>query len=148
MGSAPGRDANKRQMRTNMDPLNPMASTLDPAITQIYSQASAIRESLRSSIPPPDPSKKEAEEARQKKARTKQVALEVLETPARIRALVSEGRLEDARQAWALPRKLLQTWKEQGVGGTDVEACIEDGDAAVRGEPSSFNWGQKNKGDD
>lgn len=148
MGSGPGRDANKRQMRTNMDPLNPMASTLDPAIEQIYSQASAIRESLRSSIPPPDPSRKEAGEARQKKARTKQMTLEVLETPARIRALVSEGRLEDARQAWALPRRLLETWKEQGVGGTDVEACLEDGDAAVRGETTSFNWGQTGKGDD
>ncbi|KAK8050463.1 hypothetical protein PG994_012193 [Apiospora phragmitis] len=129
-----------RKMRTNMDPLNPMASTLDPAIAQIYSQASSIRESLRGQVPPPNPTKKAAEEARQKKIRTKQLALEVLETPDKIRALVNEGRLEDARQAWKVPRKLLVTWKEKGLGGSDVEACIEDGDAAVQGEPSSFNW--------
>ena len=123
-----------------MDPLNPMASTLDPAIAQIYSQAYSIRESLRGQVPPPNPTKKAAEEARQKKIRTKQLALEVLETPDKIRALVNEGRLEDARQAWKVPRKLLVTWKEKGLGGSDVEACIEDGDAAVKGEPSSFNW--------
>ncbi|KAK8055351.1 hypothetical protein PG993_000578 [Apiospora rasikravindrae] len=131
-----------RKMRTNMDPLNPMASTLDPAIAQIYSQASSIRETLRGQVPPPNSTKKAAEEARQRKIRTKQLALEVLETPDKIRALVSEGRLEDARQAWRVPRKLLVTWKEKGLGGSDVEACIEDGDAAVRGEASSFNWRQ------
>lgn len=129
-----------RKMRANMDPLNPMASTLDPAIAQIYSQASAIRESLRKSVPPPDSSKEEAEAARQRKLRTNQLALEVLETPDRIRALVSEGRLEDARQAWKMPRRLLEIWKDQGLGSDDVDKCIEDGDAAVRGEPGPPNW--------
>ncbi|KAK7965200.1 Vacuolar protein sorting-associated protein 51-like [Apiospora saccharicola] len=105
-----------RKMRTNMDPLNPMASTLDPAIAQIYSQAFSIRETLRGQVPPPNPDKKAAEEARLKKIRTKQLALEVLETPDKIRALVNEGRLEDARQAWKVPRKLLVTWKEKGLG--------------------------------
>ncbi|KAI1385555.1 Vps51/Vps67-domain-containing protein [Hypoxylon trugodes] len=129
-----------RKMRTNMDPLNPMASTLDPAIAQIYSQASAIRDSLRKSVPPPDTAKAEAEEVRRRKARTKQLAIEVLDAPDRIRALVSEGRLEDARQAWKMPRRLLLVWKEQGIGGPDVEACIEDGDAALEGEPSKGSW--------
>jgi soluble cytochrome b562 len=129
-----------QQMRANMDPLNPMASTLDPAIAQIYSQASAIRDTLQKAIPPPNETQKNADEAKRRKLRTKQLALELLETPDRIRALVNEGRLEDARQAWKIPRKLLETWKEQGLGGTDVEACIQDGDAAVRGEPSRFNW--------
>ncbi|KAI0123682.1 Vps51/Vps67-domain-containing protein [Xylariales sp. AK1849] len=137
-----------RKMRANMDPLNPMASTLDPAVAQIYSQASAIRESLRQSIPQPDGSRKEAEEARQRKLRTKQLALEVLETPDRIRALVSEGRLEDARQAWKTPRKLLETWKDRGIGGDDVDACIRDGDAAVRGEPTRFHWRDDTSDDD
>ncbi|KAI0892947.1 Vps51/Vps67-domain-containing protein [Annulohypoxylon nitens] len=129
-----------RKMRTNMDPLNPMASTLDPAIAQIYSQASAIRDSLRKSVPPPDATRAEAEEARKLKARTKQLATEVLDAPDKIRALVNEGRLEDARQAWKMPRRLLLVWKEQGVGGIDVDACIEDGDAALKGEPSKGNW--------
>lgn len=129
-----------RKMRTNMDPLNPMASTLDPAIAQIYSQASAIRDSLRKSVPPPDATRAEAEEARKLRARTKQLATEVLDAPDKIRALVNEGRLEDARQAWKMPRRLLLVWKEQGVGGIDVDACIEDGDAALKGEPSKGNW--------
>ncbi|KAI2616968.1 Vps51/Vps67-domain-containing protein [Hypomontagnella submonticulosa] len=129
-----------RKMRTNMDPLNPMASTLDPAIAQIYSQASAIRDSLRKSIPPPDATRAEEEETRRRRARTKQLAIEVLDAPERIRALVSEGRLEDARQAWKMPRRLLLVWKEQGIGGPDVEACLEEGDAALSGEPSKGDW--------
>ncbi|OTA55808.1 hypothetical protein K449DRAFT_337250 [Hypoxylon sp. EC38] len=136
-----------RKMRANMDPLNPMASTLDPAIAQIYSQASAIRDSLRKSVPPPDTARAEAEEARRRRARTKQLAIEVLDAPDKIRALVSEGRLEDARQAWIMPRKLLLVWKEQGVGGVDVDTCIEDGDAALKGEPSKGNWRDLNTKD-
>ncbi|KAI0595937.1 Vps51/Vps67-domain-containing protein [Biscogniauxia sp. FL1348] len=137
-----------RKMRTNMDPLNPMASTLDPAIAQIYSQASAIRDSLRKVVPPPDPAKKAADEAAHRRMQTKRLALEVLDTPDKIRALVSEGRLEDARQVWSMPRKLLLVWKEQGLGGTDVDACIEDGDAALRGEPSKGNWRHVDNGND
>ncbi|KAI5920525.1 Vps51/Vps67-domain-containing protein [Camillea tinctor] len=137
-----------RKMRTNMDPLNPMASTLDPAIAQIYSQASAIRDSLRKAVPPPDAAKKEADEAARRRMQTKQLALEVLDTPDKIRALVSEGRLEDARQVWSMPRRLLLVWKEQGLGGTDVDACIEDGDAALRGEPSKGNWRDPDNGND
>ncbi|KAI1372204.1 Vps51/Vps67-domain-containing protein [Hypoxylon crocopeplum] len=136
-----------RKMRANMDPLNPMASTLDPAIAHIYSQASAIRDSLRKSVPPPDAARAEAEEACRRKARTKQLAIEVLDAPDKIRALVSEGRLEDARQAWKMPRRLLLVWKEQGVGGLDVGACIEDGDAALRGQPSKGNWREINEKD-
>ncbi|KAI1464845.1 Vps51/Vps67-domain-containing protein [Daldinia caldariorum] len=129
-----------RKMRTNMDPLNPMASTLDPAIAQIYSQASEIRDSLRKSVPPPDKDRNQAEEARRKRARMKQLAIEVLDAPDKIRALVNEGRLEDARQAWKMPRRLLLVWKEKGIGGPDVDACIEDGDAALNGEPSKGDW--------
>ncbi|KAI0015577.1 Vps51/Vps67-domain-containing protein [Xylariomycetidae sp. FL0641] len=129
-----------RKMRTNMDPLNPMASTLDPAIAQIYSQASSIRESLRKAIPAPDESKDAAVEEARRRQRTKQLAIEVLDTPEKIRAMVAEGRMEDARQAWKMPRKLLEVWQEQGFGGSDVEACIAEGEAALRGEPRKWNW--------
>ncbi|KAI0973216.1 Vps51/Vps67-domain-containing protein [Xylaria arbuscula] len=129
-----------RKMRTNMDPLNPMASTLDPAIEKIYNQASEIRDSLRKSVPEPTETSKAEAEARQRRLRTRQLAIEVLDTPERIRALVAEGRLDDAREAWKVPRKLLLVWKEQGFGGSDVDECIADGDAAVRGEPSKGNW--------
>jgi vacuolar protein sorting-associated protein 51 len=116
------------QMRANMDPLNPMASTLDPAIAQIYAQASSIREELRQSVPPPD-----GEEVKQtaRRKRTHELAQEVLATPGRIRKLVEQGKEEEARQVWEMPRRLLQTWKKQGVGGDDVDDCIADGDAAL-----------------
>ncbi|KAI0862120.1 Vps51/Vps67-domain-containing protein [Xylaria cubensis] len=129
-----------RKMRTNMDPLNPMASTLDPAIAKIYNQASEIRDSLRESVAEPTEARKAEEEIQQRRQRTRQLAIEVLDTPDRIRELVAEGRLEDARDAWKMPRKLLLVWKEQGVGGSDVDKCIADGDAAIRGEPSKGNW--------
>ncbi|KAI1332454.1 Vps51/Vps67-domain-containing protein [Xylariaceae sp. FL0255] len=129
-----------RKMRTNMDPLNPMASTLDPAIGKIYTQATEIRDSLRKSIPEPTEDLKAKEEAAQKRLKTQQLAIEILDTPERIRALVSESRMEDAREAWKLPRKLLLAWKEQGIGGSDVDDCIAEGDAALRGEPGKGNW--------
>ncbi|RYP74923.1 hypothetical protein DL771_002707 [Monosporascus sp. 5C6A] len=131
-----------RKMRSTMDPLNPMASTLDPAIAQIYTQATAIRDSLREAIPTPpatvssaSPADDTEEAARQRRRlRTKQLALEVLETPDKLRALVASGRAEEARRMWEKPRRLLLLWREKGLGGPDVEACVEDGDAALRGE--------------
>lgn len=118
-----------------MDPLNPMASTLDPAIAQIYSQASSIRETLRESIPPPDSDESKAREAEVRRRRTRQLAAEVLATPARLRTLVKEGRLAEAKEQWEMPRRLLVSWQEKGVGGDDVQACIDDGDGAL--DPSS-----------
>ncbi|KAI0813911.1 Vps51/Vps67-domain-containing protein [Xylaria sp. FL0064] len=129
-----------RKMRTNMDPLNPMASTLDPAIGKIYNQASEIRDSLRKSVPEPTEASKAEDEARQRRLRTRQLAIEVLDMPDKLRGLVAEGQLEDAREAWKMPRKLLLVWKEQGLGGSDVDECIAEGDAAIRGEPSKGNW--------
>ena len=115
-----------------MDPLNPMASTLDPAIAQIYSQASSIRETLRESIPPPDSEEGRRREVEQRRRRTRELAAELLATPERLRALVREGRANEARRQWETPRRLLAAWKEKGVGGEDVQECIEAGDAALR----------------
>lgn len=118
-----------------MDPLNPMASTLDPAIAQIYSQASSIRETMRQSAPKPhETGKIEAERA--KKRRTKELVSEVLEAPGRVRALVQDGKLEEAEEAWRMPRKLLLKWKERGLGGGDIDTCLAEGEAAMRGEPT------------
>lgn len=115
-----------------MDPLNPMASTLDPAIAQIYSQASSIRETLRESIPPPDSDESRRREAEQRRRRTRELAVELLGTPERLRMLVKEGKTEEARKQWETPRRLLAAWRERGVGGEEVEECIEAGDAALR----------------
>lgn len=123
------------QMRSTMDPLNPMASTLDPAIAQIYAQASSIRDGLRAAIPPPSNSTTSPPSTSNPRLRTKQLAQTVLEAPARVRALAQAGQTEDAARAWAMPRRLLVLWRDRGLGGVeDVEACIADGDAAVRGE--------------
>lgn len=127
-----------------MDPLNPMASTLDPAIAQIYTQASAIRDAMRASVPE-EAADGKAREAREKRQRLQRLAREALDTPERIRDLVREGRIEDAKREWQMPRKLLETWRKQGVGGDDVLACLADGDAALRGEETGYNW---RKGDE
>jgi hypothetical protein len=115
-----------------MDPLNPMASTLDPAMAQIYSQASSIREALRQTVPPPDSEEGKKRKAEAARRRTKQLATEVLATPERLRTLVKDGKLSEAKKQWELPRELLVSWQEKGVGGDDVQACIDDGDAALK----------------
>ncbi|KAH6686810.1 Vps51/Vps67-domain-containing protein [Plectosphaerella plurivora] len=125
-----------RKMRANMDPLNPMASTLDPAIAQIYSQASAIRDSLRQSVPAPDSEETTQKEALEKKRRAKKLAREVLDTPERLRKLAAEGKMLEARRQWELPRRLLESWRAKGVGGKDVLECLAEGDAAVGRVPS------------
>ncbi|WKT41014.1 hypothetical protein QSH57_005820 [Fusarium oxysporum f. sp. vasinfectum] len=121
-----------RKMRANMDPLNPMASTLDPAIAQIYSQASSIRDALRETVPSPDSEEGKKRDAATRQQRTRELAAQVLATPERLRALASEGKIAQARKEWVMPRKLLESWKEKGLGGTDVEECIEEGDDALR----------------
>ena len=131
-----------RRMRANMDPLNPVASTLDPTISKIYEQASSIRETARRELDQHDvggesgDDGKRSSDATQRTARkrTRELAIGVLETPHRLRSLVADGRLEEAKKEWELPRKLLGTWKERGLGGLDVEACIREGDAALAGD--------------
>lgn len=114
-----------------MDPLNPMASTLDPAIAGIYAQASSIREALRKTVAAPDSQERQDEAAAARRRRTRELAREALATPERLRKLVKEGKLEEAKRQWEMPRRLLVVWKEKGLGGEDVLECIEEGDAAV-----------------
>ncbi|KAG5917884.1 hypothetical protein E4U53_004150 [Claviceps sorghi] len=112
-----------------MDPLNPMASTLDPAIAQIYSQASSIREKLRQSLPTPDSDEARARTAELRRQRSRQLAAEALDTPRRLRLLVSQGRLQEAKRQWEMPKRLLVAWLQRGIGGADVQAVIDEGDA-------------------
>ena len=128
-----------RKMRANMDPLNPMAKNLDPAIASIYERANRIKEVLRGSMD--EASRREMEmsreERREKKKRDKvrEVVRGVLDMPERVRGLVEEGRMEDARQLWRNTLRILEEWQEKGVGGEDVRDCIDDGEAALRGDP-------------
>jgi len=134
-----------RKMREKMDPLNPVATTLDPAIASIYARAEAIKEELRASMP--EARRREMEmgdEERvelQRRRRRKEVVLRVLETPERVRGLVSDGRGDEATKLWEGTLALLERWKERGVGGEDVQDCIDDGEAALRGEhPNEKSW--------
>jgi len=131
-----------RRMRANMDPLNPVAATLDPAVARIYEQASGMRDAARKrgAGRPGDLGEAEDSGAR-RRMRTRELAVEALGTPDRLRALVAEGRVDEARKEWELPRRLLMTWKERGLGGSDVDACIQEGDAALRDDVSSGDSG-------
>ncbi|KHO01021.1 Tetratricopeptide-like helical [Metarhizium album ARSEF 1941] len=128
-----------RKMRANMDPLNPMASTLDPAIAQIYSQASSIRERLRETVPAPDSDQGRRRAAGLRRQRTRELAVEVLATPRELRRLVGEGKIQEARRRWEMPRRLLSVWRDMGVGGDHVQTCIDEGDAVL--SPSQSNSG-------
>jgi hypothetical protein len=75
------------------------------------------------------------------------VAREVVKVPGRVRRLVEEGRLDEARREWEVPRRLLVRWRERGVGGEDVAALIEEGDAALRGAGEGDGEGSKSEGD-
>ncbi|KAG6141012.1 hypothetical protein E4U22_004741 [Claviceps purpurea] len=121
-----------RKLRANMDPLNPMASTLDPAIAQIYSQASSIREKLRESVPPPDSDQGRARAAELRRQRSRHLAAEALATPNRLRHLVREGKVQEAKRQWEMPKRLLVAWLERGIGGADVQAVIDEGDAVFQ----------------
>lgn len=129
-------------MRANMDPLKPLASTLDPAIAQIYSQASSIRQATRETVPPPDSDEGRARDAQARRRKTRRLAVEALATPQRLRDLAQQGKTDEARRQWELPRRLLVSWRDRGVGGEDVQACIDEGDA-VFGPTTSQPASQK-----
>lgn len=134
-----------RKMREKMDPLNPVATTLDPAIASIYARAEAIKDELKASMPEAKRREMEMgpEERREllRKRRRREVVLRVLETPDKVRGLVKDGREEEAKRLWERSLALLERWKERGVGGGDVQDCIDDGEAALRGEaPTERSW--------
>lgn len=112
-----------------MDPLNPMAGTLDLVVARVYQLAGEAREGLL--LSQTNKAQREGDEGRRQ--RTRELAREVLEVPARLRRLVDAGKQEEARREWEMPRRLLQRWREKELGGNEVEALIEEGDAIVRG---------------
>jgi hypothetical protein len=126
-------------MRANMDPLNPMAATLSPAIAEIYERADSVKAELRASMTPAQRSEAEMSEGERVKAaklaRSRELARKVLAVPERLRELVRESKVEEARAEWEAPVALLRRWREEDKGGVDVQDCIDDGEAALRGEP-------------
>ncbi|KAM7220712.1 Vps51/Vps67 domain containing protein [Rhypophila decipiens] len=120
-----------RKMRNTMDPLNPMASTLDVVVAKIYEEASGIREELRRNLSPPGEVEERPEGDAERRAQTRALAVEVLKVPDRLRLLMKEGKDEEARRQWEMPRRLLERWKEKGLGGDDVDELIREGDSIV-----------------
>ncbi|EQL01243.1 Vps51/Vps67-like protein [Ophiocordyceps sinensis CO18] len=111
-----------RKMRANMDPLKPLASTLDPAIAQIYSQASSIRQATRETVPPPDSDEGRARDAQARRRKTRRLAVEALATPQRLRDLAQQGKTDEARRQWELPRRLPQAEAARGRGARNTAA--------------------------
>jgi hypothetical protein len=116
-----------------------MAATLSPAIAEIYERADGVKAELRASMTPAQRSEAEMSEEERVKAaklaRSRELARRVLAVPERLRELVGEGKLKEARAEWEAPLALLRTWMEEGKGGVDVQDCIDDGESALKGEP-------------
>jgi len=135
-----------RKMRDNMGSgVGSMGMTLDPAIRSVYERAETIKSELRKGMSESQRREMEVgEEERgkvEKRRRAREVVVRVLDTPEKIRRLVSEGKEDEARTVWESSLTLLERWKERGVGGSDVLDCIEDGEAALRGEPANeMSW--------
>ncbi|PMD16643.1 hypothetical protein NA56DRAFT_632889 [Hyaloscypha hepaticicola] len=131
-----------RRMRQNMGEVNPMAGTLDPAVQRIYEMAERVRGEMRGRGGGEEMGDEDGErdiERERRRERAREVVVRVLGTPDKIRGLVKEGKDEEARTLWEPTLRLLERWKERGVGGPDVMDCIEDGEAALRGEQPSEN---------
>lgn len=131
-----------RRMQSTMDPLNPMAGTLDLVVKGIYEQASGLREEMRREVG----GKEEGEGEGGRRKRTRELAKEVLEVPGRLRRLMEEGREEEAKKEWEMPRRLLVRWKERGVGGKGVEELIEEGDGIVWSGEEGSGSGEEGSG--
>ena len=118
-----------------------MARTLELAVGGLYERAEKIRDQMREEMS--DARRKELgagteeREAEARKRRTRMVVKDVLDTPGRVGRLVEQGRMEEARAMWEEKLRLLERWRERGVGGEDVRRCINEGEAAIRGEPKS-----------
>lgn len=123
------------KMRECVEAKAPVAGKLDLIMEGIYTKAEGLKNTQKkNSI---NATEKNQAERESKMVRAKFIARIVLEAPEKVRNLLSEGKQNEAREVWQNVRSLLQRWKEKGVGGLDVIECIEDGDAALKGEPPS-----------
>ncbi|KAL9587647.1 MAG: hypothetical protein Q9212_000101 [Teloschistes hypoglaucus] len=125
-----------RKMRANMDPLTPTTSTLSPAISHIAETAASLAESLKHRTTEPKGVRMAEDAAAEEKGRQRETVRWVLAAPKRLKALVEDGRREEAAKDWAEVRRLLGKW--QGVSGADEvkEDCMQ-----VMGENVTDNAG-------
>lgn len=121
-------------MRTNMDPLTPTTSTLTPAISHIAETAANLSASLvdkRPNAPKiitpgsegsnPDSSEKAAQSL-EKRKNERQTVRWALDTPKRLRELISEDKSEEAAEEWTEVKALLEKWEgAEGVSALKKE---------------------------
>ncbi|KAF4610355.1 hypothetical protein G7Y89_g15764 [Cudoniella acicularis] len=69
-----------RKMRANMDPLNPMASTLDPAIKSIYERAAVIKKEMREGMSEDERRVQEMSAEEKEKIKKRERSREVVES--------------------------------------------------------------------
>ncbi|KAG9230266.1 Vps51/Vps67-domain-containing protein [Amylocarpus encephaloides] len=118
-----------RRMREDMGREKSVGGMLDPAIRGVYARAGEIAGEWRETVRRAEGGKEAA-----RKEKTRRVVERVLGAPGRVRGLMVEGREEEARRVWERELRLLERWRERGVGGGDVGDCIEEGKRALRGE--------------
>lgn len=114
-----------RSMRTNMDPLTPMTTMLEPAVAHIAQTASDLGKNLRlKGVAGEAPAR--IEKVNDPK---KDTVRWVLATPQRLRDSVQDGRREDAEADWTEIQTLLDRW--EGVPG--VHEIREESEAMLNG---------------
>ncbi|KAK4179377.1 Vps51/Vps67-domain-containing protein [Triangularia setosa] len=127
-----------RKMRTTMDPLNPMAGTLDLVVAKVYDMASDLRREMRDHC---DTRGEPTREKGDKRENTKRLVREVYRGMERMRGFIQQGDKAQAEKEWELPRRLLVRWREMGAGAEEVEGLLREGDqillAGGQGEEGS-----------
>ncbi|KAK0673647.1 Vps51/Vps67-domain-containing protein [Cercophora samala] len=131
-----------RKMRTTMDPLNPMAGTIDLVVGRVYDMARGLREEMRGHVDE-EKQRRDREESTKRK-RTRELVREVYRGMERMRGFMQQGQREQAEKEWELPRRLLVKWKEMGVGGDEVGELLREGDGILRGEGMGEDEGGSN----
>ncbi|KAI9758531.1 MAG: hypothetical protein M4579_003023 [Chaenotheca gracillima] len=122
-----------RKMRTNMDPLFPTTSTLSPAVSHIAETASTLAASLQtasgsSSIGSGSGRPPSASQRR----RQREAVRYALETPERLKRLISAGKVEEARKDFQAVEVVLGKWEATDGGALEgVEDLRNEGRAAL-----------------
>lgn len=118
------------RMRGNMEPGSPGVGTLDVVVGKIWERVDEIREEIGGAVGGDG-----------EKRRTVKAVREIVEVPDRVRGLLREGKEEEGRVLWEETLVVLRGWLESGKGGKDVQVCIDDGEAALKGEePIEGSW--------
>ncbi|KAI9676873.1 MAG: hypothetical protein M1817_006712 [Caeruleum heppii] len=122
-----------RKMRTNMDPLAPTTSTLSPAIAHIADLSSSMATSVPEAMSNGNGSVESLGEKSSSHVNKQRLTVRwVLASPARIEALIREGRRSEAEEQWKSVSKLLDKWGDT----KGVAEVRNEGEKALRLEPS------------